>query len=192
MKLRKIKHILKITILCIAVLALVLPATSCSRQDNAQSAEIVKDLIERSYTLNVVYYGTGLPIDEEKHIEGEYYEVASDAPFRIRNDLIVETKAVFSRELAEGLLGAYLDGYSNMGVVVYARYLTGPDGYLTAYKGYDNVSDEITKYDTSTVQIIKNRKNKIVASVSTADGSEKIEVTLIYENDAWRIDSPTL
>ena len=188
----QIKKSLKFVLACVILFALVLPFASCERQDEAQSIEIVKDLIERSYTLNVVYYGEGLPYDEEKQVEGEYYEVTEDAPFRIRNDLIVETRAVFSEDLALGLLGAYLDGYSNMGVVVYARYLTGPDGYLTVYKDYKNVNDQITKYDTSSVQIIKNRKNKIVASVTSVDGGETIEVTLIYENDAWKLDTPTL
>ena len=188
----QIKKSLKFVLACVILFALVLPFASCERQDEAQSIEIVKDLIERSYTLNVVYYGEGLPYDAEKQVEGEYYEVTEDAPFRIRNDLIVETRAVFSEDIALGLLGAYLDGYSNMGVVVYARYLTGPDGYLTVYKDYKNVNDQITKYDTSSVQIIKNRKNKIVASVTSVDGGETIEVTLIYENDAWKLDSPTL
>lgn len=188
----QIKKSLKFVLACVILFALVLPFASCERQDEAQSIEIVKDLIERSYTLNVVYYGEGLPYDAEKQVEGEYYEVTEDAPFRIRNDLIVETRAVFSEDIALGLLGAYLDGYSNMGVVVYARYLTGPDGYLTVYKDYKNVNDQITKYDTSSVQIIKNRKNKIVASVTSEDGGETIEVTLIYENDAWKLDSPTL
>ena len=188
----QIKKSLKFVLACVILFALVLPFASCERQDEAQSIEIVKDLIERSYTLNVVYYGEGLPCDAEKQVEGEYYEVTEDAPFRIRNDLIVETRAVFSEDIALGLLGAYLDGYSNMGVVVYARYLTGPDGYLTVYKDYKNVNDQITKYDTSSVQIIKNRKNKIVASVTSVDGGETIEVTLIYENDAWKLDSATL
>jgi hypothetical protein len=188
----QIKKSLKFVLACVILFALVLPFASCERQDEAQSIEIVKDLIERSYTLNVVYYGEGLPYDAEKQVEGEYYEVTEDAPFRIRNDLIVETRAVFSEDIALGLLGAYLDGYSNMGVVVYARYLTGPDGYLTVYKDYKNVNDQITKYDTSSVQIIKNRKNKIVASVTSVDGGETIEVTLIYENDAWKLDSATL
>jgi hypothetical protein len=188
----QIKKSLKFVLACVILFALVLPFSSCERQDEAQSIEIVKDLIERSYTLNVVYYGEGLPYDAEKQVEGEYYEVTEDAPFRIRNDLIVETRAVFSEDIALGLLGAYLDGYSNMGVVVYARYLTGPDGYLTVYKDYKNVNDQITKYDTSSVQIIKNRKNKIVASVTSEDGGETIEVTLIYENDAWKLDSATL
>ena len=188
----QIKKSLKFVLACVILFALVLPFASCERQDEAQSIEIVKDLIERSYTLNVVYYGEGLPYDAEKQVEGEYYEVTEDAPFRIRNDLIVETRAVFSEDIALGLLGAYLDGYSNMGVVVYARYLTGPDGYLTVYKDYKNVNDQITKYDTSSVQIIKNRKNKIVASVTSVDGGETIEVMLIYENDAWKLDSATL
>ncbi len=188
----QIKKSLRFVLACVILFALVLPFASCERQDEAQSIEIVKDLIERSYTLNVVYYGEGLPYDAQKQVEGEYYEVTEDAPFRIRNDLIVETRAVFSEDIALGLLGAYLDGYSNMGVVVYARYLTGPDGYLTVYKDYKNVNDQITKYDTSSVQIIKNRKNKIVASVTSVDGGETIEVTLIYENDAWKLDTPTL
>lgn len=187
------KRLLKTLISLIILLIMLLPSASCSRQSDEESLAIARDLIDRAYTLNVVYYGEGLPFydDDDNNVAGNYYRVRDDAPFTIRNDLLVETKAVFSENLADGVISVYLDGTSNMGVVVYARYLTGPDGYLAVYKDYDNSVENVQKYDTSTVKLLKNRKNKMVVSVSTTDGSEQIEVELVYEKNGWRIDSMT-
>ena len=47
----QIKKSLKFVLACVILFALVLPFASCERQDEAQSIEIVKDLIEMEFTL---------------------------------------------------------------------------------------------------------------------------------------------
>ena len=172
-----------------AVSALVL--TSCTREDDESALKIARDLMERVYILNEAYYGEGLPYDEDEHADGNYYYVTEDAPIRTRNDLIVQTKEIFSSAIATSLISVYLDGTSSLGVVVFARYLTGASGYLTVYKDYDNVVKNVTKYDTSTLVITKNSRNKIVFEISTADLSKSTEVELVWERAGWRINSPT-
>lgn len=165
--------------------------SSCARQSDEEAHAIACDLLERSYNLNVAYYGQGLPYNSEEQVEGNYYHVADDAPFRVRNDLIVETKAVFSENIATDLIKIYIDGTSSYGVVVYARYITGYDGYLTVYKDYDYVVENVQKYDTSTLEITKNSRKEIKATVKSIDGGSEIELVLVYEVDGWRVDSPT-
>jgi len=189
-KKNKMKKLISLTLIFV-LLASTFMLASCTRASDDEALEIASDLIERSYNLNVAYYGEGLPCDGEENVAGNYYAVSKAAPFVTRNDLIVETKAVFSENIASSLISVYLDGTSSMGVLVYARYITGPDGYLTVYKDYDNVVENVTKYDTSTVEIVKNKRNEITARVYTASRTESIEVILVHELDGWRIDSPT-
>lgn len=186
-KMKKIISILLFVALVVSALAL----TSCARQDDEQTRQIAANLMERAYVLNEAYYGNGLPYDENELAEGNYYYVTEDSPIRVRNDLIVETREVFSDNIATNLIGIYLDGTSSMGVVVFARYLTGASGYLTVYKDYDNVVKNVTKYDTSTIEIVKNSKNKVIFTAKTADGSKSTEIELVFENDGWKINSPS-
>ena len=177
----------------VMVMVLVIPCTltSCARESEEDAKRIACDLIERSYILNVAYYGSGLECDPSNNVEGKYYAVKESAPIRTRTDLVNETKAVFSKRVADDLIDVYIDGISSYGQVVYARYVTGYDGYLTVYKDYDYVVKNVTKYDTSTLEITKNRRNVIEARVSTSDYSETIDVVLVFEPQGWRIDSPT-
>ena len=175
----------------VIVLAFPCTLTSCARESDEDARRIACDLVERSYNLNVAYYGSGLACDPSHNVEGGYYAVREDAPFRIKNDLIKETKAVFSERVASDLVSVYIDGTSSYGQVLFPRYITGYDGYLTVYKEYDYVVKKVTKYDTSTLEITKNRRNVIEATVSTSDYSETIEVVLVFEPEGWRIDSPT-
>ena len=183
----------KLTLIALSVLLLisVVLLPSCKRQSDEEAYAIACDLLERSYNLNVAYYGEGLAYDEDELVEGSYYHVSMDAPFTRRSDLINETKAVFSERIASDLVDVYIDGTASLGVVLYARYITGYDGYLTVRKDYDNILDEVEKYDASTLEIKKNNRREIRATVQNVDKTAEIEVVLVYEVDGWRLDSPT-
>lgn len=188
--------------LLLLVLALLLATgalSSCARVEDDEAKAIVADLLDRAYHLNVIYYGEGLPYDEDERYQGNYYYVAEDAPYRVRNDLLVETKAVFSKSMANDIIKTYFDGTASLGVPIYARYITGESGYLTVLKDYDSAVDKVYKYDTTKIEIKRNKKNEIKATVpaiipegDTASPFE-IEVIITYSEDlgGWRIDSPT-
>jgi hypothetical protein len=183
----------RLTLIALSVLLLssIVLLPSCKRQSDEEAYAIACDLLERSYNLNVAYYGEGLAYDEDELVEGSYYHVSMDAPFTRRSDLINETKAVFSERIASDLVDVYIDGTASLGVVLYARYITGYDGYLTVRKDYDNILDEVEKYDTSTLEIKKNNRREIRATVQNVDKTAEIEVVLVYEANGWRVDSPT-
>jgi hypothetical protein len=183
----------RLTLIALSVLLLssVVLLPSCKRQSDEEAYAIACDLLERSYNLNVAYYGEGLAYDEDELVEGSYYHVSMDAPFTRRSDLINETKAVFSERIASDLVDVYIDGTASLGVVLYARYITGYDGYLTVRKDYDNILDEVEKYDASTLEIKKNNRREIRATVQNVDKTAEIEVVLVYEANGWRVDSPT-
>lgn len=170
---------------------------SCKRVEDDEAYAIVKDLVDRSYVLNVIYYGEGLPHNPDEHYEGDYYYVREDAAYTVRNDVLVETKAVFSESIADELIEIYFAGTNSYGVALYARYVTGATGFLAVNPDYENVVKKVYKYDTSRLTIEKIKRNEIKATVpAIVDEGEspfEIEVIVKYDKDIgeWRLDSPT-
>ncbi len=188
----------KILLLALTLLLATGTFCSCARVDGENEAlDIVKDLVDRSYSLNQVYYGDGLPADMENHYTGDYYYVREDASYKVRNDLLVETKAVFSKRMADDMINMYFSGTQNMGVPIYARYIVGDTGYLTVNVNYENSVKKVYKYDTTKIKIEKIKRNEIIATLPAIieEGEEPfdIEVVVTYNKDLgeWRLDSPT-
>ena len=50
---------------------------------------------------------------------------------------------------------------------------------------------KVNKYDTETIEIKKISRRFIEAYITSENGEETILVTLILEENGWRIDSPT-
>lgn len=190
----------RILSLIIALLLVTGALCSCKRVDGKNEAyDIVKDLIDRSYALNQVYYGEGLPHNPDEHYDGDYYYVSEDSAYRVRNDLLVETKAVFSSDIANELIEIYFSGKNSYGMVIYARYVTGATGFLAVNPNYENPVPKVYKYDTSKLKITKIKRNEIRATVPAiieqGDNTApfEIEVVVTYEKGVgeWRLDSPT-
>ena len=55
-----------------------------------------------------------------------------------------------------------------------------------SYNGF-----KVYKYDTSTIEIKKISRRFIEAYITSEGGEQTILVTLILEENGWRIDSPT-
>lgn len=172
---------------------------SCARIDDDGAKTLVADLMTRAYVLNEIYYGEGLPYNEDEHYQGNYYYVTEDAKYRIRNDLLVETKAVFSPSMADEIIKIYFSGTQSLGVPIYARYMVGETGYLVVDKDYKNSVPRVYQYDTSTIEIKKIKRNEIKATIkaiipegdTTAPFSIEVVLTYSKDLDGWRIDSPT-
>lgn len=176
----------------ILILIFSLSLFSCASVSDEEAIEIVKDLVSRSEKLNEIYYGKGLSYDPESEVEGSgYFTVAEDAPYRTKSELISETRGVFSEEMAANIITVYFDGAESYDVPLYARYITGLDGYLTVKADYKNPVQSVYKYDYSTIKLTKNTRNKIKAEITTVDGSETVTVELVNEDNGYRIDSPT-
>ena len=190
----------RILSLIIALLLVTGALCSCKRVDGKNEAyRIVKDLVDRSYALNQVYYGEGLPHNPDEHYDGDYYYVSADSAYRVRNDLLVETKAVFSKKIADELIEIYFSGKDSYGMLIYARYVVGETGFIAVNPDYDNIVDHVYKYDTSRLKITKIKRNEIRATVPAiieqgdTTAPFEIEVVVIYEKEIgqWRLDSPT-
>ena len=174
-----------------AVILLFISATlvSCSGKVSEEEAiSEVTRLVKESYELNVIYFGDGLPYEDDGDEKNLYAPVAKDAAFTTKAELLDKTRKVFSESNVTEMAEIAFQGGSIGSTVAYPRYITGSDGKLTVYKGIKGI--EVNEYDYSTVLITKISKRFIEANITAKDG-EVVEVILINQNGEWRIDSPT-
>lgn len=201
-------------------LLLVLPSAFVSCGSKAPALEEVRDefsaLIEASYEINEIFFGAGLPTHDR---EGEFaienfmyygfegydaYEfVVEDSPYHSVEDVKYAAAAVYSADYLEEISTMAFVGYADetTGAVSTARYLDSPEGYFLRYVFGEtdpfNILPGARRYLFDTMQIVKPSSgtsvNVTVDSYLLGQEDELLTVTLrfVYENEAWRLDTPT-
>lgn len=184
--------------LTLAVLSACLCA--CSPHSNDDIAAAAKDLIEKSYEINEIYYGKGLPYTEDIiiGIATEYALVDSEAcGYSTIEDLKKAAAAVYSADYCEHLFKVAFEGLSTeeLETVSFARYLEDFGYQLTILKEAAEKGLELNRtYDLSTLTVEKCQRNTATVSVtSLVDGveDEVITITMVFEADGWRLNTPT-
>ena len=89
--------------------------------------EAAYDLIPRSHYFNDIYYGNGIPYDENGTPVGNYYPARADYlaehGFSTITELKAETEKVFSADYARAIYASAFSGfYGEGGGYIYARY----------------------------------------------------------------------
>lgn len=156
-----------------------------------EAKTVFNTLVNESYELNVIYFGEGLKpqLNEEDSL---YIPVQGSENYTAKLPLVERTKEIFSSDYASDIIKTAFEG--EMGVLgssaIYARYIEY-DGYLSVRKDIKGV--KVAKYDYSTTEIVKISNRFIVANIKTnnLENNEYVEITLINEEDGWRIDSAT-
>lgn len=174
----------------VVLLALATLASCSGKVSKEEAAAEVTRLVKESYELNVIYFGEGLPYEDDGDERNLYAPVAEDASFVAKEALTYKTRTVFSKDYAASMIETAFQGAqgANGSTALYARYIVSSDGKLTVYKNIEGI--EVNEYDYSTVSVTKISKRFIKANV-TAKGGEVVEVTLINQDGEWRIDSAT-
>lgn len=176
------------------VISLTLCLSGCQRASDSEAKEIIKELVMASYDFNVIYFGNGLKHDESSELD--YIPVDKDALYRSEEELKAATKEIFSNEYSQTLVtSAFVGGESGIeGTGAYPRYIEGTDGVLTIRKNSDVLQAEIATYDYSTISIVKNTRDEIIARITTnnlGNNNQEVQIYFVYEDDAWKIDSAT-
>jgi len=187
------KKLIKITaIMLIAVIAISM--VGCKAVDENGAKLIVKSLIESSYELNEIYYGKGLmpQATDSEDDNSLYIPVAGNENYQSRDELVNRTYEIFSDDLAESMIDMAFNGAQGAigSTLVMARYIEYY-GKLNVRRNIDGI--EIAKYDFSTIEIEKNSRRFIRAKIKikNSEKSEYAEITLINEDDGWRLDKNT-
>lgn len=198
-----------IRLACIAlVFIFVLGLTGCQKKLTEEEATLkVAELVEASYELNEIVFGEGLEyIETEESKNTRYALVKENDKYNSKYDIEVAINKVFSVKYSTTMKNTAFEGQSGAvgGTGVPARYIENKQGFLVLKEktvhdesidgekldeGYFSI--DVLKYDTSTIEIKKISRRFIEAYVTSLGGEQTILVTLILEENGWRIDSPT-
>ena len=192
------------------IICATLSLSSCSGK--APNIDDVKErfvyLIEESKELNVIFFGTGLPIYRK---DGElaqrqmvYYNdnasgynkvLLEKSEYLSIDDMKAAAEKVYSDEYLSELYESLFDGIMTGDANAYVRFYDSTEWlYQDIDAGEFALSERI--YDYSTMKIVKPSNSKYV-TVSIESYTLKnpsrisIDLSFVYENGDWYLDSPT-
>ena len=203
-------------LLSVLLLCGALSFAGCAKLDTTGLAEAAPDLIARSVLFNEIYFGDGIPYNEnDAPAIGAFYYADPDYlvkhGFSTVEQLKILTKEVFSEEYSATIFKNALEGYAVEGTTdySYARYssnqalkLRDEKETILVNEDYDFFTIGKTTYDYASLTLGKVTKDSAVMTINvttvyaaTAEQDEltttdTLEITFVYEN-GWRIDSPT-
>lgn len=193
----------------LVLLIVVLGMSSCS--GSAPKIDEVRDrivyLIEGSKEINILFFGSGLPIyRRDGLIEtelGVYYDdeytaynkVMENTRFKGIDDMKKAAERVYSENYLDAIYETAFDGYMTGSSSAYMRFLETSDWMYQSISATDfDLSERI--FDYSSMEIVKPSNgeymNVTIDSYSLRDKKVKtITLSFIYERGNWYLDSPT-
>ena len=199
----------KLALLLAAVLVLSLTACGGSGLSRTEIRDTVQALVEQSYVLNDVYYGDGLPFEEDEElvatmlgmtqdaeIKVYYMPVSPAAPFLSEEEIRKATAAVFSPEMCQLLYEIAFSGVAtgDEEQVSFARYIQQED-VLTVRLDLAASALQVNRtydFDNMTVLIDEGDRVRVeIPSIVEGEKSVNVRITVIKTADGWRLDSPT-
>ncbi len=200
----------------LSLLPLVLSSCGGVPYTDDEVLSAAEELVVKSFELNDIYFGEGLPISDNREDVERFYAsistdvesvnfhpVADDCPYQSEEDIKKATEAVFSQGYCEYLFDLAFTGLSTVlnegtelqytATASYARYIE-TNGVLTVRIDLPYEAMELTRtYDFDSMEIVRKKKNYAVVSVTTKkDGAPlDIDLKLIYTAEGFRLDTPT-
>ena len=184
---------IKIALSIVLIVIMAVSMVGCGKATEDEAVSLVKDLVSRSYDLNVVYYGQGLKYRDDGNSSSIYKPVLETEKFILKSALLKETRAVFSEGLSMSLISMAFTGIASEinQNAIQARYIVyGDDDMIYVNCEYEPVVEAVAVYNYDTIEITKISRRFIEASIYTSD-NQLVEITLIKENGEWRLDSIT-
>ena len=204
---------MKQRLLSLAVACLLLLSALCgcgSRSTPPELYEIYDEavaLIEASFAINDALLGHGLPVYEigSEYAElnklygaddfANYEHVTPETPYREIDDIKAAMAAVYSTDYCQSLYANLFDGFVSGSTLVRAQYREDSEGlYLTT--DYEPLVTKQRIYDYATMKIVEPSSldyvNLEIESYLPGE-TERMSVTisLVLEEDGWRLDTPT-
>ena len=192
----------KIICLILAVVT-VLSLASCgvSKADAEEITAAAKELIEASYEINEIYFGKGLKVTNTEVLANtSYWYVTDDCGYSSMDEIKAATAKVYSTDYCNDYL--FLIGFEGIknvdeeqSDIASARFKEDTKGKLCQNKSISENGLELNRtYDFSTITVEKCVRNSATIQVQSLVNGEKdqiIKLTLVYENDQWRLNTPT-
>ena len=188
------RKVFKAIIISVLIAILAIGTVGCEKATEEEAVSLVKDLVSRSYELNVIYYGEGLKYKDSGNPNDLYMVVYEQEKYILKSQLTKATREVFSESFATSIIDMSFNGVQSQinQNSVQPRYMTQiDDDLIYVNKAYEPVvSGEIAKYNYDTIEITKISRRFIEARIKTTSG-QTVNVTLIKEDNGWRLDSGT-
>ena len=201
-----------------AALLILLTLTSCGGGVHTEEEirTVLDELLPKSFELNEIYFGEGLPMSNDKAMVEQFYgmfdsdveainyhPVDVSCGYTTETDIREATLEVFTADYAEYLFGRAFSGISDTfnegeeqeytSTAVYAMYIE-QDGILTVRINLDEEAIPLGRtYDLDGMELTENEENFVIAKIPTEmDGRAlDVELRLVKTADGWRLDSPT-
>ena len=187
-----------VSIMLIAILAIGM--VGCGPEENEAKA-LIEDLVSLSLELNDIYFGKkGLEYIDSGNSNDIYMRVKETEKYILKSKLVEATYSVFSQDYATSIINMAFNGAQseiNQNSVQSRYMVMGDDDWLYINKDYDYVYDEGTTYDFNTIEITYTSSSFVEATIcgkyKAEDGYKDtvVNVTLICEDDQWRLNSAT-
>lgn len=193
----------------LSLIFIVLSLTACGSPPEADEIRPVAEaLIEASYEINDIFFGEGLPAIErdsefaiENHVyymdeEGNYDYIAEDCPYQTTDQIKAAAEQVYSADylasLYETMFVGVADEHAGM---LYARYLDTDEG-LKKSNIHASMIEAKRVYDYDSMTIVKPSNNRFVnvefdTHLEGESEIMRVRLTLVKEENGWRLDSPT-
>lgn len=186
------------SIILIAVMAIGM--VGCGPEEEEAKA-LVEDLVSRSLELNDIYFGKkGLKYIDSGNPNDIYMRVSETEKYALKSELIKATNKVFSQSYASSIIDMAFNGVQseiNVGSAQSRFMVMGDDDWLYVNKDYDYIYENGTEYDYSTIEITYTSSKFVEATISGKYMTDKgyvdtvVDITLVCENDEWRLNSAT-
>lgn len=203
------KKIISIALALICILTLI----SCGDReyDENEVKAAAADLIAASAVLNEIYWGDGLPYSEDKSTsDGVYYEALyyyhHNLGFDNIDELKAETARVFSNGYCANIYSTLLNGIQDGDKAIilsryYQRY-SAADGKtpeaIMVNSSWEKLLVGEVEYDLESIKVIGSEEETVYVTLNATaklkdyePQTREIRISLIEEEDGWRLDSPT-
>jgi preprotein translocase subunit SecG len=215
LKNEKFKTVLTILLAVLFVLLIVLLLVLSFREkdrdfDKEEVESATRELLKEAEFLNQIYYGSGIKYYDTDEGTTGYYRKADilhleELGFSTLDELKTITEKTFSDEysalLYDTILSSLKEGST---VVTAARYYQAYDEEtnqptdIMVYSKFNIKFKDKIEYDYDSIKAERSKKDKVYVSVNaTVTNSEgksqqiTLTITLIEEDDGWKIDNPT-
>lgn len=158
-------------------------------------------LIKKSRALNDIYWGEGIGYYEDDNYADGYYYPADPMSLRAFGVETVEelkekTEKVFSRAYCESIYDSSIVSPDDTDPSLRKRYYQGLECIMVYSRATAFLTDKVT-YFYDTIEVTGSDEDSVFVNISVKverDGkiqNRVIEISLVEEEDGWRIDTPT-
>lgn len=196
-----LKRFFSVIMSTILIALLVVSMVGCGGPEEAEAKRLVKDLVSRSYELNEIYFGKkGLAYRDTGNPDAIYMPVLETEKYVLKKDLVKATREVFCKDYSDQIISMAFNGVQseiNQNSVQSRFMVMSDDEWLYVNKNYEYPVEHLTEYDFDTITITYTSSSFIEATIEGTLMTDKgikdvlVEVSLICEDDQWRLQSGT-